>query len=303
MLKNSIRNYFQSLKHFFTPLGTMFLGMMIGISILIPGIIAAATELASGIEELAEHVNLDFELLWQNLWNSVTALDWNDPLGAFQTLLSPEWIHDVLTQELSAILGTDFETFTARIAELVGMFTASVFAYIFVFFLFWVLGFIAGFILIRFLIRRSIARRSIWKFVLSTVISSVLSALLVGLCLWVYTLWQSSIYISFILILLLVGVFAFLQAYLLYGIKKVRFADVVNLKNIGLYFLSNVIIFFVSVLFTLIAVAINSLMGLFVGLSIIEIAIIVVSLNAESYVQSLASEADSRPKPLFTPAA
>lgn len=303
MLKKSIKNYFQSLKHFFTPLGTMFLGMMIGISILVPGIISAASELAGGIEELADHVNLDFNLLGENLWNTVLSLDWNDPLGAFKTMLSWEWINDALSNALAAILGTDLETFATRIGELVGMFTASVVAYIIVFFLFWILGFIAGFILIRFLIRRSIARRSVWKFVLSTVIGSVLSALLVALCLWIYTLWQSSIYISAIIILLLVGLFAFLQAYLLYGIKKVRFTEVVNLKNIGFYLLSNVIIFAVSICFTLIALAVNSLMGLFVGLSLIEIAIIVINLNAESYVQELAAKADLYPKPLFTPAA
>ena len=134
-------------------------------------------------------------------------------------------------------------------------------------------------------------------------LGSILTTVLVGLCIWVYSLWQSSIYISAILIILLVGLFAFLQAYLLYGVKKVKFSAVVNLKNIGFYMLSTLIIFVISALFTLIGVAVNSLMGLFVGLSIIEIAIIVVNLNAESYVQSLASEADSRPKPLFTPAA
>ncbi len=34
MIKQGIKNYFKSLKYFFTPLGTMFLGMMLGFSIL-----------------------------------------------------------------------------------------------------------------------------------------------------------------------------------------------------------------------------------------------------------------------------
>ncbi|MCI9031911.1 MAG: hypothetical protein HFK09_05260 [Clostridia bacterium] len=301
MLKKSIKNYFISLKYFFTPLGTMFLGMMLGLSVLIPTIVSASGALIDGVKELADHVSLDFNVLGENLWATVTALDWNDPVEAFKTMFSLEWIEGALNDALAAILGADLETFATRIAELIAMFTASLIAGVVVFFVFWILGFIAGYILIRFLIRRNIARRSIWKFILATVLNSVLSALLVVLCLWIYMLWQASIYISAVLVILLVGIFALTESYLMYGLKKVRFSQVVNFKNIGLYMLSTVIIFVISILLTLIALAINSLMGLFIGLSIINIAIIVVNLNADSYVQSVAAKADESIRPLFTP--
>ena len=75
MLKQGIKNYFTSLKFVFTPLGTMFIGMMIGFSILIPGIISAISTLAGGVNELAQSVNLDFKLLGQYLWERVRTLD------------------------------------------------------------------------------------------------------------------------------------------------------------------------------------------------------------------------------------
>ncbi len=53
--------------------------------------------------------------------------------------------------------------------------------------------------------------------------------------------------------------------------------------------LTNAIIFLISIVFTIAAIAVNSLMGLFVGLSLTIIAFIVISLNAESYVLSVAN--------------
>ena len=80
MIKKCLTNYFKSLKYFFTPLGTMFLGIMIRVSILVPGVSSAATGLIDEIGELSQNINLDLSLLVNNVWQSVQALDWNKPV-------------------------------------------------------------------------------------------------------------------------------------------------------------------------------------------------------------------------------
>lgn len=290
MIKRGIKNYFTSLKYFFTPLGTMFLGMMIGFSIMFSGIVGAVGELAGGISSLAESINLDLKVLGGELWDCVRALDWDDPFGALNTVLSSEWINETLTEILNTFLGTDFETFKTSIEVLVGSFADSVAASIVAFVLFWILGFIAGYLLIKFLIRRNIARRSLWKFALSYVLNAVLSAALVVACFWLFVIWRYSVIIAVALSVPLTGIFSLLEAYLLYDYKKVPLKSVVNFKNVGLGILTNLIIFAISFAFAFSVMLIDKLTGLFAGLAFIEIAFIVTGMNAESFVQGAVAQ-------------
>ena len=82
MLKQCLLNFFKSFKHFFTPLGTMFLALLAGLSVLIPGAFAATNALVDNVKEIAEGVNLDFGTLWEQLRLTITALDWNDPVAS-----------------------------------------------------------------------------------------------------------------------------------------------------------------------------------------------------------------------------
>lgn len=288
MIKQGVKNFFCSLKYFFTPLGTMFLGMMIGFSVLFPGIFGAIAALVEGIKELAANVNLNFEVLGGDIWSSVMALDWHDPLNAAKTLLSAEWLHDTLTEVLQSILGTDFETFKESIAELVASFSNTIVFDLAVFFTFWVLGFIAGFFIVKFQIRKDIAKRSLWKLLLATALNSLLTSLYIAVMLVLSALWRWAAIIAVVLLILLLNGIALLEAWLIHGRGKVKIKDVVNFKSAGAYALANLIILLISIVITVLACAINMLMGLFVGLTILEIAIIVADLNAESYVKSLA---------------
>ncbi|MCM1368169.1 MAG: hypothetical protein NC184_05135 [Roseburia sp.] len=291
MIKQGLKNYFVSLKYIFTPLGTMFLGMIIGFSVLWSGAVSAVTELVDGIKSITNDVNLDFGVMSSEIWASIKTLDWSAPDQALKALFDADRINDILEVSLKNLLGTDLDAFQDRIFELASAFAAQMIAGIVVFFVFWALGFLAGFALIKVLIRRNVARRSLWKFVLAYALNALFSTALVVACIFAFAVWQNSIYISVVIALLLVGISELAQAYLLYGFKKIGLREVVNLKNIGLYVLTNFLIFVISIALTLIVVAINALAGIFVGLSFITIAIIVIGLNAEAYVRDIAEKA------------
>lgn len=288
MIKQGIKNYFSGLKYFFTPLGTMFLGLLLGFSVFVPGTIFACNSLISGIKELAANVNLDFSILWDDFFNAAKALDWNDPVRALQAILSGEWLNKVLTESLTQILGRDFDTFAEKIKTLIDSFVSQLVACAFVFACMFVLGFIAGFMLTRFFIRRSIARRSLWKWLLTSAVNAVLTTALALLSIVLFALWKPSAFLSLLLTLVMTGFFALTEAYLVYGYKKVGFTEVLNIKNMGKYLLVNTVIFLMTIAFTVFAVAINALMGIFVGLSLLEIAVCVINMNAESFVQNMA---------------
>lgn len=293
MLKLCIKNYFKSFKHIFTPLGTMFLGLLLGLSVLVPGMIVALDSLIDGVEELSEGVNLDFGKLWEQLRVAIAALDWNNPEDALQTALSSEWINEVLTQSLNLILGSDFSNFSEQIKTLIDTFVSSVELLFFLLLLFFIMGFIIGFILTRFFIRRNIAKRSLWKWFLSTIINAVLSVGMVFAVIILFSVWKPSAFFSTLLLLILQSIISLLSSYFLYAYKKVKLTDVLNIKNTGFYLLGNTLILLFSIILLLIAIIINALMGAFVGLAIFEITLCVMSMNSESYVISLVKKESS----------
>lgn len=284
MIKNGIKNFFINLKYFFTPLGAMFLGIIIGVSFLIPGVMQAISSLVDGVKALGENLNLDFKVLWNMLWDQIVGLNWEMPNEALEVILSDDWLHRLLTSALETILGTDFEIFKLQIEELISSFMNMIQLSILSFILWWVLGYFLGFLLLKFLVRRNIARRKFAQYFLNVIINAVLSVALVVGCMILLTIWTPSIFITFVLIFLFIGFISLLSAFLVYGRKKIPFKKIVNIKNIGAYYLTIILILIIAGAITLLIVIINALLGLFVVLSVLAIAFLVISMNAESYV-------------------
>ncbi len=287
MLKLCIINYFKSFKYIFTPLGTMFLGLLLGLSVLIPGTIVALDSLINEVKELGEGVNLDFGKLWEQLREAITALNWDNPGDAFQIMLSSEWINEVIMESLNLILGSDFSMFSEQLQRIIDTFVSSMGTLFFILIFFFIIGFIIGFILTRFFIRRNIAKRTLWKWFLSVLINAALSVGMVFGVIIFYSFWKPSAVFSALLLLIIQSVLSLIGAYYLYAYKKVKLTNVLNIKNTGFYLLGNTLILILSIIFSLIALLINGMMGAFVALAIFEILLCVMTMNAESYVQNL----------------
>ena len=71
MLKLHLKNYLKNLTHFLIPMGAIFLGLLIGVSVVMPILSASANNLIDGVKQLVPDGNLDFNELFQNFWDSV----------------------------------------------------------------------------------------------------------------------------------------------------------------------------------------------------------------------------------------
>lgn len=284
MFRQGIKNFFINLKYFFTPLGSMFLGMMIGISFLVPGVIQSGLILIDGVKALGENLHLDFGEVWNTLWKEIVALNWESPNQAIETIFSEDWLNQQVTNTLSVILGKDFELFKMEIGQLVSEFVKGLQLSVIVFIAWWIMGFLFGYILLRFLVRRTIAKRNLWQYILNIFVNSLLVLCMLVICLVLFTIWAPSILLSYGLMLLLSGSFSLLGAYLVYGRKKISFRKVMNFKNLSSHFLANLCILLIALTMTILAVIVNILLGIFTGLSLLAIAFLVMNMNAESYV-------------------
>lgn len=289
MIKQGITNYFKNLKYVFSVLGVIALFFVLGLSVAVPQIISSVSNMATKIVEVSGSANIDFSIVWDELVGLVSALNWNNPINAFQTMFTEGWLVETFNSLTNVIIGST-EVVTAQITEIINLCVSEIIVSFILFVLLSLLGIILGYFLTKWLIRKDIAKRSFWKFFLVYFIDSLLSATLVALCMWLVSIWQPSIFISSLISIILFGAISLFEAYVVHAWKKVGIKQIVNIKNIAFLFVTNIIILIIAwACVGIVGIISNQIVATFVGIALIEISFIVISLNAESYVKSFAN--------------
>lgn len=288
IVKQGLKNYLLNLKYFFVPLGTLFLGVILGLSITIPLFSATLGRLGEGLSALS--LTFDLDAFADSLGIAVGELDWANPLNAIGTMFSRSWLEGAFSACLRDLL-PNYDQYVVEIETLAGAAINDVIGYVVTIGAFVALGFFGGFFLTKYLIRQEIAKRSIWQFLAVTAIDGLLSATLVALCTYLLSLWSASALFSTLVSYFLFATISLFEAYLCHGVHKVPAKKVVNFRNSSRLILTDSIVIGVAWLLSSgTAILFNELAGAVIGFTLMEIAFIVISLNAESYVLSLPRE-------------
>ena len=286
MVWKGIKNYFINLKHYFSPMGAFALGIVLGISVLIPGTIASLQYLVSSISQVTGNVNFNFRAFLDCLAEAVGQLDWENPSDALNVVLSADWLSNTFNDCIHSLL-PEAEEYAEQIAAAVTLSIAEIVSCVIVFLFMSSLGLLGGFLLTRFLVKRTIAQKVWWKNLLSALFDIVFTALTAAVYFWLGKLWTPSVFISGVALTLLYSVVALLKAYVIYGWKKVHIQKIVNLKNTALLILTDFLVFLIATVFVLLAFAItNAIAGIFICIPFIFIGFIVIAYNAEAYVKT-----------------
>lgn len=292
MIKQGIINFFKNLKYFFTPLGALALGLIFGLSVLIPGIISSVSTLANDVQTILSDTTIDFSALKESVLSAIQSLDWGNPWDAIGTMINSDWLINTLNDCVGSFVEIT-EVYATQFKAAVNSFTHDVAVCFAKFIVFLGLGLIGGFFLTKWLIRRNIAKRNLWKFLLNSFVDSILSSTLVAMCVWLLSVWKPSIFISAVISVLLFGFISLLEAYIVHAWKKTDIRRIVNVKNIFQLFLTDAILLVsVGVFVQLLVLITNTFAGLSVGIVLMEIAFIVIGLNAESYVKTIVKDTD-----------
>ncbi len=295
MILQGVKNFFMNLKYIFVPMGTVALGLVFGLSVLIPGALSSASVLVDSVAEILEGTPLDLDALLSSVTDSAGELEWSDPVTAVQTMFSDDWLTAALSRAVGALVG-DVGAYTSELGAAAGVFAGAMGSYLSTLVIFVFLGFLLGYFLLKIFIRRNMARRAFWKYLLISLTDSLITASLVAVSVYLLSLWQPSVFISTPVSLLLFGFISLLEAYIVHGLGKVEFRRVVNFKNILQLIATNLLIFAAAAAMVALLTALtNTFVGIFVGVSLLEIAFIVVGMNAEAYVKSFAALVASAP--------
>ena len=124
-----------------------------------------------------------------------------------------------------------------------------------------------------------------WQTILHGLFDTTIQIAMIVVFILLIRLWNGFIFIIPLVGLLLSETISVVQGYLLHGYKKIAFKEVFKFKTVVLCTLSDAIIFVSGIItIVLLALIINPIIGIVIGLPLLEIAIIVSRLSAESYV-------------------
>lgn len=289
MIWNGVRNYLRGLKYAFVPLGTLFLGLILGFSVFLPRAAGEVKEFADGAAKVTGEGAVRYEELLDSLAARVLELDWDNPLAACAAMLDEGWINGTLEECVEPFveeydryaesikgLAMDAADGIAAAAAAVGIFAA--------------LGIAGGFFLTKWFLRRELAPRSFGKFIAGAVIDSVLAAVLLFVCVRL-SVWIAGAYVSALAALLLFQAAALAEAYLLHARGKIPFRRAVTVKNCLKLAASDVLIYFAAAaLVTVAGAVLNGIAALVLALPLFGTALLVIGMNAESYMIRAAEE-------------
>ncbi len=290
MIGQGLKNYIKNLKFVFNPLGTIALGFVFGLSILIPVIMSSANTLVESVKSIFSNANIDLTALKESVVSAFQALNWSEPLEAIKIMLSRDWLMQTLQMSLSTFVES-MDVYTVPLTAAIDTFCISVFAAFVGLIMFVILGVIGGYFLVKCFVRRNTVKRTFKKYILANIVDTLLSFLIIFVCAWLYTLWKYSIFISVFFAFIIFGAIALFEAYIIHGRKTVNRADIVNVKNIVKLFVVDMLILAITALLVMLLILITNLyVGIFVGIALVQIAFVVIGINAESYVVELVAK-------------
>lgn len=292
MIKQGLKNYLKCLKHYCIPLGIFALFVVFGLSISIVVISTAIQNLVNQIKaSISSATDTDWMLVLSKLFGCVLEVDWSHPQQALMTIFSSQWLMNALNVVLVEVFGDPdiVHTYNALINDTLG----SIFGAIILVLAMAVIGIFVGYAVLKFAIRKSMTKQAVWRMILFSILDGVVVLLIIVLTNLLARVapWVALVFL--IIMMLSSGFFVLVEAYLIYGVKKVKFKEVANIKNVLLLYLVNFIVLLITfAIVVLLLLLFNSIIvfGIFVVIPFVEIGVGVMGSNAEGYVSDFVSE-------------
>ena len=299
MFKNGLKNYLNCLKYYFIPLGIFSVFVVLGLSLSTLWITSAINLLVNQIKaSISSAAEADWVEVLTKFLLCVEELDWNRPQQALSIMFTNNWFYNTFKVVLQEVFGDPniIDTYKVLIDNTISSITKSViFSLVLM-----ILGLVIGYFALKFAVRKNVTKQTIRKMILFSLLDALIFGLLAILCNLFANINKWLAFGFLIVLILLSGFFVLVEAYLIYGVKKIKFKEVANAKNVLLLYAVNIIVFLITIAITaLLLLIFNKIIffGIYVTIPFIEIGICVGGSNAEGYVASLVNEKEQITKP------
>ena len=283
MVITGLKNFWKNIKYIFVPLGTLFLSIIIALSVALPMLSDALDNMIGTVHGTIVNAQISIAELRRLFLDELSRLP-GDPMDAIVHVLTTDWISETLNKVLASVDASVAQE-EQLIVGAVNHFTDAALGAVAILFMCSVIGIIVGYWLVKSFIRSNIARRALRHVILAYIIDTLLIIVFSAVSARIYLLWRPGGIIAAIFTVILFGVVSLLEAYFLRGAGKIKFREVITFKNVWFLFLSNVVVLLcAAALSAVVYLIFGGLVTLFVALPLIAIAVIVNGMTAESYV-------------------
>ena len=288
MIKASIKNFFKSLGFYFIPLGVMAFCLMICLSIAIPHMIGVVKGAYQSISTSIGQTTFD----WTAIQSALIAkfMEYSSDMSkAIALISSPEGIVSLLKEIAMETFG--LESLTNEIVATLQNAVSQVMSDLVAILASLIIGLFLGFIFLKIIIRRYLANTNMLKaFFISIVDALIFTGVIILLS---YLKVSSEAWMWVVIVLVVIGVLLISQfeAYLFYGVGRVKFLKVVNIKNTITLLIGDLIdIIFGIIVAVVIYLTMNTLTATLVIIPFVMLIVCILGINAETYTSQLVFE-------------
>ena len=287
MIKLGLKNYFKSYRLFFIPIGALSLGIVVGLSVMIPMLWSAVMGCVTGVAEAVGNVSYHWGEVKEAVLSSIEKLSWSNPQAFVDEVANAGYWQELLRDCASVALG-DLSQVEAEMEVLAKTAMTTITGGVLIFVLCTAIGAYVGYFVTRSMIRTGVAKRSFLKSILAGLLSTVINLTIIAAGVVLIAKSENYAILSILLTILVYGAAAFLEAYFVQGFRKVPFKKVMNIKNFFLLAILNMIeIAIMIAVITLLSAFTNPAIAVYAGFSVLIITLSCMQLNAEAYVKSL----------------
>lgn len=288
MIKASIKNFFKSLGFYFIPLGVMAFCLMICLSIAIPHMISVVKGAYQSISTSIGQTSFD----WNAIQSALIAkfMEYaSDMSKAMALISSPEGIVNLLKEIAMETFG--LESLTNEIIATLEKAVMEVISDLVAIFASLVIGLFLGFIFLKIIIRRYLANTNMIKAFLISIVDALVFTGVIVLLSYLKVNNEVWMWVTIVLVVLGVLLISQFEAYLFYGVGKVKFLKVVNIKNTITLLIGDLIdIIFGVAVGVVIYLTMNPITAILVIIPFVMLIVCVLGINAETYTSQLVSE-------------
>lgn len=226
-----LKQYFKSLKYYFTPLGTLFFFGAIGVAIFTRQMILSLQTFANEVTSLAKDAAISFHL--DAFWNSLRE---NGIKMISEMSFSPDGFVDLVKTALRSAADPDhYQELLKALMQQLDNLTKSMFLSFLILMGFCIIGVFFGYVFIKIALRSDAKNHNPFKQIGKFFLDGASIVLLIFAIAKLYDKFPKSIYgtlpISFILVLFV----SLLTSYLFYGKGSKKLGEIMNPYNILQY--------------------------------------------------------------------
>lgn len=289
MIPICIKNFFKSLGFYFVPLGILSFFIVLTLAYSIP---ASINIVKSTFEEIANKVSaasFNWDHIQGVLMNKIFELSSKDPEALIALFTNQDSLVALLQEVAEEAFG--ISSISGEILDLLKACVTQLMEYVVLLIAMMLVGFFVGVVVLNLLIRSFLTHTNVFKALLMSVVEGIISVLLALLINNVNSVQDWVIILIFVAVLFGSLIFSLLESYLFYGIKKVPFKKVFNIKNIITLLVGDIIILILGISAVGLCFLANSLfVSLFIALPFVLLTTSVLGINASSYTSTLAKE-------------